>query len=153
MDNMLKLTVELPKSIIESSRDITLRIVLKDDDLMKTDLSFSTAETNFDFTVDNWKEKLEKFLSDLGFHGRPKHLIISAVNLAIESEDTKYIFSRLAKGTEDDSKEIQNKISNQINNNRALKESLLKYFGTKLTPLKLVETLTNLVESQIKNAP
>ena len=156
MDDTINITLKIPKAIIETSRDITLRIVLEDDNSPKSDLTFSTDETTEDalsnFTVDNWMGKLDSFLSNMGFCGRPKKLIIDAVNLAIERESSKYIFSELSKKTGDNSKEIQNKIANQINNNR-ITESLLKSFGTKLTPAKLIKTLVEIVESQIKNAP
>lgn len=143
MDYTINITLKIPKAIIETSRDITLRIVLEDE---------SIEDILSNFTAANWKEKLDSFLSNTGFWGRPKQLIIDSVNLAIERESSKYIFSELSKKTGDNSKEIQNKIANQINN-KQITESLLKSFGTKLTPAKLIETLVEIVESQIKNAP
>lgn len=149
MDDTINITLKIPKAIIETSRDITLTVVLEDyicDQSIVTDIK--TAECTFE----NWKEKLKLHLEFLNFQATCINLIIDSVEFAMKSKCREQnLFSNLNKETGMGNRYYSNTINNQFKRPKVNK-MILKVYGQHFTPLEFVYLLTDSIKSQLEDA-
>lgn len=146
----LKLTLQIPKSIISSSREITVRILLEEDgesnnDFVNAKIIAFNQDYLSDCTFSNWKKGVSHFLFYTLAIKDEKiiSLIIDAIELAIETNNPKFIFSRLPKNNKNLIEQMYNRI-----NTKEVSISIHETFGRKVTPQSLVEY----IYFQIKDA-
>lgn len=152
----IKLQLIVPRSIIDSSREIILRITLEDDgkinnDYINTQIITKSNDYLLNCTANNWKSNLYHFLYSLGFRDEEiVDIIVNAVDLAIRSNNFEKVFSRLANNDSNLSKHMHNLIANRMKN-REVSRLIFENCGRTFTPQGLVEFLYGIIISQIKS--